>query len=264
MAPTELLKKYAELHVSSLKEIKKFTCMFIEEDSGYKIIGTGVFIKFNDSHYILTAAHVLDEFARLKIPVDDGDYLLIPGGVSYTNNFFDKRAKDKVDIGFLKLDQESISDIEKNYDFLDQSQIELNHNYAQLPLYTYFGFPTTLSKYSKTRNNFHVIPFFHTTIPASMNIYDQLSRNPSQNIITSYNRKRAYNFKNKNLSNGPDLHGLSGCGLWYNDPMDLLQGICKPRLTAILTDWPVKNRNVVIGTNIDIIINSITTVSNRS
>ena len=70
---------------------------------------------------------------------------------------------------------------------------------------------------------------------------------------THYNKNSAFNSRNGTFGTGPDLHGISGCGLWYTDPMHLISGTVKPKITAIMTDWPVKDRSVIIGTRIDVI-----------
>lgn len=252
-----VFKKYLELQVSNLEEIRQYTCAFIKNRESYKVHGTGVFIYVDNNYYLVSAAHVFDDFEEIAIPLEQGKFLFNPGGVSYTNNFEETRNKDKLDIGFMKLDIESVSEIKKSYKFFKSENIYTNHKPEQIPIYTFFGYPSTLSKISQTRNSFHLVPFFQFSTPSTVEKYKQLDFDPKLNIIMSYDKKRSYSLANKKFTNGPDLFGISGCGLWLTDPLDLLSKNSVPRLVAIMTEWPIKNRKCVIGTRIEIIIDSI-------
>ncbi|MBK7970524.1 MAG: hypothetical protein IPK08_17180 [Bacteroidetes bacterium] len=55
------------------------------------------------------------------------------------------------------------------------------------------------------------------------------------------------------FSVGPDLFGMSGAGVWCINPRYDFDSI-KPskKLVAILTEWPIRNKKLLVGTRIDI------------
>lgn len=254
---THILKNYLELQFNGAKIVKNYTCLLVTDYSNYKGYGTGIFIKIQNSFFLVTAAHVFDNFENLMIPINKGKILLKPGGESIVNNPETSRENDNIDIGILKLDEESVIELSSTYSFLDEENLLINHKFHNEPYYTFFGYPSSFAKFSQTKESFHVVPFFQFTTPAEKSIYDNIQINSSFNVVTSYDRKRSYNMKIKSFSNGPDLYGISGCGLWFTDPMHIFGKIVKPQLVAIMTDWPVKNRKCIIGTRIDIVTESI-------
>ncbi|TXD68737.1 hypothetical protein [Aequorivita lipolytica] len=236
-----------------MKIIRSYTCMLLTNYTGYKVYGTGVFIQIEDNFLLVSASHVLDNFENLFIPIEEGKNLFKPGGISFINETSNSRNEDSVDIGFLKLDEESVKEILTTYKFLQDDDLAINHKFENQPFYTFLGFPQTFSKFSHSRNSFHSYPFFQFSTPIMESKYLKYDKSPNLNIITSYERKKSYNLKIKQFSVGPDLHGLSGCGLWFTNPMDILTQTEKPKLTAIMTDWPIKDRTKVIDTRIDVL-----------
>lgn len=249
----DILKKYTELQYSNLTIIKSYTCMLLTINPEYKVYGSGVFIQVKNHFFLVSASHVLDNFENLVIPLEKGKNLFKPGGITYINEFFISRDKDSVDIGFLELDKESVEELLTTYKFLKDDDLAINHKFENQQYYTFLGYPTTLSKISQSKNSFHSYPFFQFSTPAMECEYMKYNRNINSNIVTSYERKKSYNLKINKFAVGPDLHGISGCGLWFTDPMDIFTQNKRPKLTAIMTDWPIKDRTKVIGTRIDIL-----------
>lgn len=248
-----ILKNYLNIQYDNLNIIRSYTCMLLTVNPEYKVYGTGIFIQIQNHFFLVSASHVLDNFENLVIPLEKGENLFKPGGITYINTPSESRDKDSIDIGFLELDKESVKEISTTYKFLKEDDIAINHKFENQPYYTFLGYPQTLSKFSHTKNSFHSYPFFQFSTPVIESEYSKYNRNPSLSIITSYDRKKSYSLKVKQFSVGPDLHGISGCGLWFTNPVDILTKTNKPKLTAIMTDWPIKDRTKIIGTRIDIL-----------
>mgnify|MGYP001115639556 CR=1 FL=1 len=251
-----LEEKYKNLQLSSLNVIRSYTCMLLTDISKYKVYGTGIFIQIQDNYFLISAAHVFDNYEKLFIPLGKDKEIIKPGGITYNNSSIN-RAKDSVDIGFMKLDKDCVSHLLGTYNFLQADDLAINHTFENQEYYTFVGYPSTRSKISWNSDVFEVGTFFHFSTPEKNEYYSKFDRNPIVNVVTSYNRKRSYNTKQNVFANGPDLHGISGCGLWFTDPLDLFTGRIKPKLTAIMTDWPIGNRTRIIGTRIDVITESI-------
>lgn len=250
-------EKYALKKISNIKESQQFTVRFLFcHKKDYKLQGTGVLISVAKEKFLLTAAHVFDDDKELMIPLSDNN-LFVPGGTWIFNNFNGNREKDKLDIAILKLDEESANELGSKYSFLTEENLLLNHNPTNLFLYTFFGYPETFSRFRQSKGSFHCKAFFHFNFVCEDKIYLELDRSKQTNIIVNYNKQKSINYKLKTLAVGPDLFGMSGCGLWFTEPENIEIENIKPKLVAIMTDWPIKNRNCVVGTKIDVIIETI-------
>lgn len=243
-------KKYRELQLVSLGAMRSCTCMLLKDTSKYKVHGTGVLIQIQDHYFLISAAHVFDRYRDLFIPLSKDYEIIKPGGTTFYNN---PANRDGIDVAVLKLDNYCVSHLLSRYSFLQADDLAINHTFKDGECYTFLGYPATKSKVLYKTDIFDSTTFFHFTSPVKSEEYSKLNRNPAISVVASYDKKLAYNSKNNIFGTGPDLHGISGCGLWFTDPSHLSTGVIKPKLTAIMTDWPVKNRSIIIGTRIDVI-----------
>lgn len=247
-----LAEKYRSLQLSSLDIMRSYTCMLLTDTSNYKVHGTGVFIQIQNHYFLISAAHVFDKYRELFILLSSDYEIIKPGGIIFYNNV-ERRDKDGIDIAIMKLDNDCVPHLLRTYNFLQAEDLAINHIFQSEEYYTFLGYPVTKSKNIYKTDIFDVTTFFHFTTPEKQENYSKFNRHPAVNVVTSYNKKMAFNSKNNMFGTGPDLHGISGCGLWFTDPSNLISGIIKPKLTAIMTDWPIKNRSIIIGTRIDVI-----------
>lgn len=263
-----LFEKYFKLQVSALNSMKDYTCVLVNDTYHnernnkieIKVIGTGVFIQIQNDYFLVSASHVLNELENLRIPMENGTKeMLKPGGILWLHELdkLNDGETDPIDVAFLHLDKESVEHILEFYKFLQEEDIAMEHQFTDQPYYTFLGYPTTLTKLSTTKKSYHATTFWHMSTPLTIDNYPKLKTDPNLNVITSFDRKNSYNVKTGKYTTSPYLHGISGCGLWYTNPLDVLKDEIKPILTAIMTDWPIKNRTIVIGTRIDIVVKAL-------
>lgn len=250
----EILNHYKDLQLKDIAEAYSCTCQLITiKDGNPKSHGTGIFIEVDAQKFLVTAAHVIDNKTdNLFIPVGEHN-LLSPGGDVTFTALTQNREKDKIDIAIFKLYPETVSKIPPIYKFLSQSQLGVSHEFLNLPMYSAVGFPTSKSKIKYKEDKFITKPFFYTTMPTDAKFYEQLNRDFHSNIIVNYDKNRVFNHTNSTISNGPDTYGMSGCGLWFSDPKEIVSGNNSKQLVAVMTDWPKENRKCWIGTRIDVI-----------
>lgn len=242
------MKEIVEKQISSFTKISKFTCTLFKDLDSYKQHGTGVFVKIENKNFLFSAAHVFDDFEKLFIPTKGGKILLKPGGKIIKNNPKKNRETDDLDLGILILDNESVVALLDDYSFLESSSLEINHSTIDFSSYIIFGYPSNWSKYSLSKNSFHSNPFISITKCVKPDEYKKLKRKKYLNIILEYHRNKTLNFASNLISYGPDLFGISGCGLWYINPNYLES---EPKLIGIMNEWPVINKKRLIATRID-------------
>lgn len=250
------------------KIIKDCTCMLLDDTYLNKkgeleltLIGTGVFIQFKNHYFLITAAHVIDHFhehnIQPRIALENGSKNLFQPGGTISVNKTDLRKNDPFDIAFMLLNTESVNEISKYYSFLKEENLAIDHKFIMKEAYAFYGYPYTISQTKYDKSAFQSVPLVHLSTPLSEDKYALFDRFPEYNVITSYDQKKSFSLKAKKISNGPDLFGISGCGLWFIDTRNLSSGLMEPKLTAIMTDWSVKNRNYIFGTRISVITHNI-------
>lgn len=242
------MKRIGEKFLNCLPKIRSYTCTLLIDMGSYKQHGTGVFVKIGMKYFLFSAAHVFDDFEKLFIPIGEGKTLIKPGGHIIKNNPKGDRKCDELDVAILILDNQSVKGLSADYSFLESSNIMINHSSVDFMSYIVFGYPSTWSKKSQTRNSFHSIPFIGITKCVNLNEYKSLKIKEYLNLIVEYDRQNTPNLKSRSISYGPDLFGISGGGLWYINIFDME---IEPKLIGIMNEWSISNRNRLISTRID-------------
>lgn len=247
---------YRNLQFLSIGVMRSCTCIIMLDTTKYKAHGTGVFIQIQEHYFLVSAAHVMDKHGEFFIFLSQEKEIIKPGGDTYINRT-EKREKDELDIAVLRLDDDCLPHIKRSYSFLQAEDLAINHIFQPWEYYTFLGYPASRAKVKYKTDIFDITTLFHFTAPIEAEYYAEFGRNPYVNVVSSYNKKLVYDGRKGTYGTGPDLYGISGCGLWFTDPSDLAGGIIKPKLTAIMTDWSTKNRNIIIGTRIDVVTGMI-------
>ena len=250
------LKLYREVQAMAARNIYQSTCHFLKiDDRDHPMpYASGVFMKFENNYFLLTAGHVVDDCEEdIYIGIKQGDPLLKLGGEWVKNVPETKREKDKIDAAILRLCDRTIEKVRENYRFIDLNNIEINHVDRKLPMYVSLGFPSSKSKYNAHKNELKSVPFEYITMCADDSIYKELGCAKYMNLIVHYDKKNVIDYSSGEKKNGPDPFGISGSGLWYIPETEVLKthGI-KMKLVAIMTEWPFNNKQYWIGTRIDI------------
>jgi len=251
-----LIDYYRELQGEALKDIKKCTCQFLTEEKNgkAKAHASGIFINVDDSYFLITAAHVVEKHKdEIFVPLRNFDALQL-GGTLTTNVAFQKE-KDKIDIAIIKLSEDAFNLVNGYYSFLSQNELGISHEVKKLPSYLSFGYVCSGSKVKYGTDKFIAKPFNYVTVPADEKIYKELSCQLFENIIIHYDKKKVFNYRTKETKVGPDPFGISGSGLWYIPPNQIVKPGDKvsKQLVGIMIEWPIQNRKYWISTRIDIL-----------
>ncbi len=240
-------------NVNSLGAYQVTCHLFKKEKENFEAFGTGVFIQIEQNYFLLTVAHVAEGLDfELYVGIEKNTMFRLGGNI-VTNNT-SNRDKDRFDLCVLKLCQETVLNISDAYRFLNIDEIQLNHEFKELPTYQLLGFPVTRSKYNHFKKKLYSKSYrFITSAVVDNDIYTKLKCEKAFNVLLNYNRKKVYSITKKTIQIGPELHGVSGCGLWHT-PITEIKSKTKPKkyLVAIITEWPVNHRNYLIATRIDL------------
>lgn len=175
------------------------------------LLGSGILIKINSNHILITAAHVIDDSDKgnLSIPFEntliglDGFYCSpIPKGKT--------RDDDMFDFAFAFLDESTISGLLQNYEFLDYKNILLKDMDTLVKIYSCIGFPGSKNK---TINSIKPAPYsyFNTSLDESKMTEHNIDSNI--NLAISYNSKSTYSSDGQKQQ-VPKPKGISGGGIF--------------------------------------------------
>jgi hypothetical protein len=234
---------------SAAQLIERATCQFfVLKDNAPKSHGTGVAIKVGNNHFILTAAHVVDGLDEVLYLRSENGLMFFP--YDYLFNKIDiDRKDDKVDTAIIILNDDVVKQLNGYYTFIQNSELGINHRLIDVPCYMAYGYPASMTKMKYGSAAISGLPSYFTTRPADKDIYEILKCATDANIIISYEKQKLVDTITQQRGVGPDLYGMSGCGLWYVSLDPKNPGI---KLVGILTEWPVNNRSYVICTRIDV------------
>jgi hypothetical protein len=247
----EDLALYIKTRKEAVELIDKSTCQFYILKKGTPISsGSGVCVKINEVHFILTAAHVVeDRINELYLRFEKGITLM--GCQVNTNKINFKRNDDKQDIAILKLNNETVEFLNGFYTFLEEEDLGINHQLVDSAEYLAYGYPASMTKMKYKTNIIDAKSTLFTTKPAEVELYKKLNCKEDSNIIINYNKTGLVSMETLQVGTGPDVYGMSGCGLWYIPVLAPGQEPQK-KLISILTEWPPEDKHYIISTKIDV------------
>ncbi|WP_428225822.1 hypothetical protein [Flavobacterium sp.] len=216
-------------------------------------LGSGLFLKIKDSYFLASAGHLLnfEDWPKLTVP-GNNDTLVNLNGVLITT-FENGKTDSDVDFAVFKFAERQIKHlIDGHYNFIDCSDIKVNHKVEENGYYIIAGYPVNGVKKTAGKAEFKPIPAKFLTYPLKHKKHKNNNFNPNHFILVKYQRKVApLNSSEKQITR--ELKGISGSGLWHiPNWKDLNNGVPKFQLVGIMTENH-KNKGFLVAIRIDFI-----------
>lgn len=193
-------------------------------------IGSGVLLEIEKYVFLLTAAHVADIQSQgdLLIPAARGlteiygqfAHVAVPHGT--------KRADDKIDIAYFRLDQNLVSELHPSLRPLKRDELYLTDNLLEGDIYTFAGYPWRKSKVFRSTASTEL--FLFTGAAASEKKFSLLGYEPRLHVLIKFYRKNV--ITNGKICTAPMPHGISG-GAVFRRPKDLLINFREDKLDLV-------------------------------
>jgi hypothetical protein len=234
------------------QHIKQHTCQLTQIGGpfGFKPRGTGVLIEAQNSFYLLTASHVIDETERLYIPSKQG-MLKLAGEIVFSDLKHDKYT----DTACMKLDAQGVDLLKSSYSFLPESGIGFKHT-TNYNAYSIYGYPESMTK--KEHDVIISRGHFWELRHAKHKVYQHYKIDSDKCIIldksgriTSQETGRKERFKLK-------PNGLSGGGIWALEAHGNNPIILSYALVGIMTEYKKDKYDIIIGNKIQLFSELIT------
>ncbi len=206
-------------------EIDKHTIQVLYDTGEEKeSCGTAILAKYQNHHFILSAAHVLEMDDLSKLYFENG---IEPNGKTSfqtigkyallaSQKIKNKRINDKVDIAVMELlSVEDITQFETRFKFFDFEAADKEHiPIHNIPYYIVFGYPGTFTKYkTKYRKENERKAFVLNSRIKEFENCEKYGYNISNNVFIDYPKRIQKEGSNK-LLKPPNPKGISGSGLW--------------------------------------------------
>lgn len=247
-------------------QILNCTCQFFLDNkriSTPRPHASGVFIEYNNTKYLVTGAHVLENDYDKTYILLGVDCLKLGGElfISKLPKGCTKRDDDFFDISVLKLDNITIEELTKyNIEFVQQEHLDFKHRIDDNSLYLTFGYPgaKTDLRFNETINAMAL----ETGVVENEKWYKKYDISKSDNIIAKYNRSGIFTNKNPVVHSGVYPKGISGCGLWYVQNLKPEKGkVIQTTLVGIMTTW-IQKDSKMIATHISKVLDFIDNETN--
>jgi len=212
---------------------------------------SAVLARFGDDHFLLTAAHVLDNFLDYDLYFGSGQKVkFLEGSPICTLPPTGRgRKEDKFDLGIVHLSRETVKDMEEG-DFLILSDLDILDTPTPSRFYMFAGYPATRNKRSIGEEVKAVLYTFLAS-PGTLKDYQSADLDPTSSLLLRFNKKKLW--CPSGPVTGPDIFGVSGGGVWA---LCCRPGVMEPdaRLVAIAIEWWHRQQKYVLATKIHIIL----------
>ncbi|CAL1151169.1 unnamed protein product [Cladocopium goreaui] len=233
--------------------------IFCQEDDGpMKQVASAVLLALGDELFLLTAAHVVDEWqggSHLLMPAADhirsiggdlGYTPLPPGG---------NREEDKVDIAYLRLDSAWKEMLHKDAKPLGKQALLLTDNDPPGALHTFAGYPWRLT--DQTEEGFAGDRTTYTGHLYAPDVFETLGYSPVAHVLVRVRRRKTYSTRYGGRRAAGHPEGISGGAVFSWPPTVAQRASDQPlRLAAIGHTYHAKE-HCLAGTRVISLIMAI-------
>ncbi|MHB1183222.1 MAG: hypothetical protein ACYC4A_00765 [Desulfobulbia bacterium] len=222
----------------------------------WQFLGSAILVKINNWHFVLTAAHVLDNPSCSDLHIGSGNKVISLQG-SYAsivppNN--GNREQDKIDIGIVRLSEETVRDMQED-EFLALDDIYNSDTATITGHYVFAGYPCSKHKRAIKEGEAEAALYSFAVDTAPLTDYQDAGLDPCISLLLRFNKNNLWNSSGQAV--GPDPTGISGGGVWFIGDAFATTPF-KPLLTAIAVEWwwRVEPKRV-LATKLHVILSAI-------
>ena len=213
-------------------------------------IGTGIFVDFEGSPFLYTAAHVTDnlQHGELMVPTYFG-IEPIEGYVAHIDLPPEiPRTKDDIDIAYYRLSTEFARTMAEYFLPLPQSRCMIISSALELGVCSIYGFPS--SKAKKRKDKYKSESATYRGLAANEETYNKLGLSPDTSIVVYFHKKRAVSPDNGQKINPISPKGVSGGGIFaWPEGHELSDDWSLPKLVGIFHSYK-ESEGFMIGTHL--------------
>jgi hypothetical protein len=222
------------------------------------LIGSGILLDFGKARFLVTAAHVHDEYLENKVALYIGaaPLLELPQPFQTTIVPSGKRDEDRLDIAFVRLPDSLADEISKSSFFLPFTLIDVNDCFKPQAQYMFTGYPASREKTNYGKRKVKPLRFSYTGKVIPPTRMPELGLFLDAHIAVEFDPEKIFDEYNK-PSSFPSPKGMSGGAVWCGDGNSRLWLTELPvRLVGMGIENP-KNQNTLVAVRIHLVLAAI-------
>jgi hypothetical protein len=226
------------------------------------LTGTGTLLDFGKERFLVTAAHVYDEYTQrhmtLYIPAGANGVLVELSGQAFSTSIpkSGKRTDDRLDLAFICLNSLLADEVAKARYFLPFSLIDSNDRLTPASHYLFTGFPANRERTKYGQKKVASKRFGYTGQTVTPKRMHDLGIDQNTHIAVEFNRMETID-ENNQPAPFPVPYGMSGGAVWTGDGDPSLWFSKAPaRLVGIGIEVP-ESQNVLVAVRIHVVLAAI-------
>lgn len=223
------------------------------------LIGSATLLDFGKARFLVTAAHVHDEYWENKVELyvgSIGPLLELPQPFQTTVALSGDRDEDRLDIAFVRLPDSLADNISKGRFFLPFPLLDVNDRFAPQAQYMFTGYPASREKTDYGNRKVKPVGFSYAGKVIPPTKMPELGLHLDAHIAIEFNREKIFD-ENEKPASFPSPKGMSGGPVWRGDGNSRLWLIESPvRLVGIGIEDP-KNQNTLVAVRIHLVLEAI-------
>ncbi|CAA9370687.1 MAG: hypothetical protein AVDCRST_MAG68-5729 [uncultured Gemmatimonadetes bacterium] len=216
--------------------------------------GSCVLFKVGGRHFLLTAAHVLDQLMEGELYIGGDESLLTIPRNWHGTQMPDSgnREDDKIDLAFMELPAELVAEMGDCL-WLGPRDVVQPGSAAAHRFYCTFGYPVRRAKVRSQVLSVAAPADLYAGVAVDQEVYERLGLSPETHIVISYDRERVISSHGVRVPTVKP-YGKSGGGLWRFDSL-VVPGLppLENPLAGILTEWR-REEKVLVATRIELFV----------
>src|ERR1051326_7888115 len=230
----------------------------VDERGRPVLTGSAVLLRIANTHFLLSAAHVLDGNAGSTLYYGGRGPLKPLEGIAQKSSLPAgcSREDDKIDTGLMELKPNIVSDLNRQHRFLDARHLQPNDVARPDSIYELRGYPETRSKLNPTTRKVRPGPFSYLASPAGASQYTRQQVDACSHLLLKFDRNNSFNGTGQRIT-APLPHGMSGGGVWKrrvdSRSDDLFQS---GWLVGIAIEYEAEE-SIVVATRINLFLEAI-------
>ncbi len=254
----ELLDQLINQELNSLVngDIGLSTCQFFKPKDNRTTVpfASGVMVELDNSAYILTASHVIEDWSndsKLFIPFED-TYISVIGHA----HGIESDKLHHLDVGYIKLAPKIVPLLNQFYRFIPLKQMMHDDKSLLEANYCIFGYPVVNQK--KVGDEMKTYGSAYFTKPVKDKVFDYYGLNAYSHYVFEFKGKAINTINNQQEKIKTEHYGLSGCGVWYIDIQLKKKKLCSSaHLIGIMTEFRKGKYECLIGNRLEVVLASI-------
>jgi len=225
-----------------IKSVAPFVTALLRSPKGKRpeSVGTALLVEARGAHFLISAAHVLDEGNKLWFFPGARDPRPVVGQAAFSRARWQKSGTDRFDVGVVRL-AERLPEPYNGWHPVDIANLRSRSFTDDDASFAFVGYPCTRVKVNPVRKKINVAYMaLNGAVQAQAEVYLRLGFDPAHHLILHLDRTPK--LIDGKSSQFPDPHGLSGSPVWSSDENGSF-------IVGIVTEYH-KTEGVIVATEI--------------